>query len=89
MPDGTLLHLRDTWEAPADLAAQHGQVFQAAIAAYQAAEPGPAEELWEKVRAVWSHAWAHDRRLLLPPEVAHGQDAEDQGVGGHHQQRLS
>ena len=29
-----------TWEAPDDLAADHGQVFQAAIAAYQAAEPG-------------------------------------------------
>ena len=53
-----------TWEAPDDIAADHGQVFQAAIAAYQAAEPGPAEELWEKVRAVWSHAWSANYAAL-------------------------
>jgi hypothetical protein len=40
-----------TWEAPDDLAAEHAQVFQTAIAAYQAAEPERAEKLWEKVRA--------------------------------------
>ncbi len=53
-----------TWEAPDDLVADHGQVFQAAIAAYQAAEPGPAEELWEKVRAVWSQAWSANYAAL-------------------------
>lgn len=53
-----------TWEAPDDLAAEHGQVFQAAIAAYQAAEPGPTEELWEKVRAVWSQAWSANYAAL-------------------------
>ena len=52
------------WEAPDDIAADHGQVFQAAIAAYQAAEPGPAEELWEKVRTVWSHAWSANYAAL-------------------------
>jgi hypothetical protein len=46
-----------TWEAPDDLAAEHARVFQAAITAYQAADPTRAEELWEEVRAVWSRAW--------------------------------
>jgi hypothetical protein len=53
-----------TWEAPDDLAAEHGQVFQAAIAAYQAAEAERAEELWEKVRAVWSRAWSANYAAL-------------------------
>ncbi len=53
-----------TWEAPDDIAAGHGQVFQAAIAAYQAAEPGHAEELWEKVRTVWSRAWSANYAAL-------------------------
>ena len=53
-----------TWEAPDDIAADHGQVFQAAIASYQAAEPGRAEELWEKVRAVWSQAWSANYAAL-------------------------
>ncbi len=60
--DGEIADL--TWEAPDHLAAEHGQVFQAAIAAYQAAEPGPAEELWEKVRAVWSQAWSANYAAL-------------------------
>jgi hypothetical protein len=53
-----------TWEAPDDMAAEHGQVFQAAIAAYQAAEPEHAEELWEKVRAIWSRAWSANCAIL-------------------------
>jgi len=53
-----------TWEAPDDIAAEHGQVFQAAIAAYQAMQPGPAEELWEQVRAIWSHAWSANYAAL-------------------------
>jgi hypothetical protein len=47
-----------TWEAPDDVAAEHARVFQAAIAAYQAADPVRAERLWEEVRAVWSRAWS-------------------------------
>ena len=39
-------------------------MFQAAIAAYQAADPGSAEELWEKVQAVWSHAWSANYAAL-------------------------
>jgi hypothetical protein len=34
-----------TWEAPDDIAAEHAQVFQAAIAAYQAADLRLAQEL--------------------------------------------
>ena len=60
--DGAMADL--TWEAPDDLAADHGQVFRAAIAAYQAAAPGPAEELWEKVRVVWSQAWSANYAAL-------------------------
>lgn len=47
-----------TWEAPDDVAAEHGRVFQAAIAAYRTAEPERAADLWEKVQAVWSRAWS-------------------------------
>ena len=53
-----------TWESPYDLAAEHAQVFQAAITAYQAAEPQRAEKLWEEVRAVWSRAWSANYAAL-------------------------
>ena len=53
-----------TWEAPDDIAAEHARVFQAAIAAYQAADPKSAEELWDKVQAVWSHAWSANYAAL-------------------------
>ena len=53
-----------TWQAPDDITADHGQLFQAAITAYQAAEPGLAEELWEKVGAVWSRAWSANYAAL-------------------------
>ena len=69
--DTTLRHLAGqsaladlTWEAPDDIATGHGRVLQAAIAAYQAAEPGLAEELWEQVQAVWSHAWSANYAVL-------------------------
>ena len=42
------------WEAPADLAAGHGQLFQAAIHAYNAGNSGQAQHLWDKVQAIWS-----------------------------------
>lgn len=53
-----------TWEAPDDLAAEHARMFQAAIAAYQAAEPERAEKLWEEVRAIWSRAWSANYAAL-------------------------
>ena len=57
-----------TWEAPDDIAAEHGRVFRGAIASHQAAEPKSAEELWEKVQAVWSRAWSAKMKIgvLLP-----------------------
>jgi len=52
------------WEAPDELTAEHGQVFQAAIRAYHAADAERADELWEKVRAVWSQAWSANYAVL-------------------------
>ena len=46
------------WEAPADLAAGHGQLFQASIHAYNAGNSGRAQQLWEQAQAIWSQAWA-------------------------------
>ena len=53
-----------TWEAPDDIAAEHGRVFRAAIASHQAAELKSAEELWEKVEIVWSRAWSANYAVL-------------------------
>ena len=39
-----------TWEAPDQLAADHGQVFQAAMRAHHAGDPERAEHLWENLR---------------------------------------
>ena len=52
------------WEAPDELTAEHGQVFQAAIRAYHAADSERADELWENVRAIWSQAWSANYAVL-------------------------
>ena len=52
------------WEAPADLAIEHGQLLQAAIQAHQAGNSEPAGRLWEQTRAVWSKAWAANYAAL-------------------------
>ena len=52
------------WEAPADLAAGHGQLFQAAIHAYNAGDSGRAQQLWDKAQAIWSQAWAANHAAL-------------------------
>ena len=52
------------WEAPAGLAAEHGQLFRAAIQAYNAARPEAAERLWQQVSAVWSRAWTANHTAL-------------------------
>ncbi len=52
------------WEAPDELTAEHGQVFQAAIRAYHAADSEHADELWENVRAIWSQAWSANYAVL-------------------------
>ena len=52
------------WEAPDELTAEHGQMFHAAIRAHQAADSERADELWEKVRAIWSQAWSANYAAL-------------------------
>jgi hypothetical protein len=52
------------WEAPDELAAGHTQVFQAAMRAYQAGDSEHAEQLWEDLRAIWSHAWSANYAVL-------------------------
>src|ERR1700719_74678 len=46
------------WEAPGELAAEHAQVFLAAMRAYNAGDPERADPLWENLRAIWSQAWS-------------------------------
>jgi hypothetical protein len=46
------------WEAPEELAAEHGQLFQAAIQAHQAGKTEIGDELWRHVQAIWSLAWS-------------------------------
>jgi hypothetical protein len=52
------------WEAPADFTSEHGQLFQAAIRAYNAGNSGQAQRLWEKAQAIWSQAWAANHAAL-------------------------
>jgi len=69
--DATLRHLASgseiadlIWEAPDELTTEHGQTFHAAICAHQAADSQHADELWEKVRAIWSQAWSANYAAL-------------------------
>ncbi len=52
------------WEAPADLAAEHGQLCQAAIQAYQAGHQETAEQFWQQAQALWSQAWSANYEAL-------------------------
>jgi len=52
------------WEAPDEVTAEHGQMFQAAIRAHHADDSERADELWEKVRAIWSQAWSANYAVL-------------------------
>jgi hypothetical protein len=52
------------WEAPADLAAEHGQLFQAAIQAHNAGHSDAAGQLWQQTQAAWSQAWAANLTAL-------------------------
>ena len=72
--DTTTLHRLSTcggeladliWEAPADLAARHGQLFRAAIEAYNAGDSGRAQQLWDKAQVIWSQAWAANHAALV------------------------
>ncbi len=50
-----------TWQALDDITAEHGQAFQSALRAYRVAGTERAEQLWEKVQAIWSRAWSAGR----------------------------
>jgi hypothetical protein len=52
------------WEAPGDLAAEHGQLFQAALQAEQAGKHETGERLWQQVQAIWSQAWSANYAAL-------------------------
>jgi hypothetical protein len=60
--DGNLADL--VWEAPEDLAAEHGQAFQAAMQAYHARDSESAEQHWHEFQAIWSKAWAANHAAL-------------------------
>jgi hypothetical protein len=53
-----------TWQAPDDITAEHGEVFQAAIQACNAADTERAGQRWEKVQAIWSQAWSANYAAL-------------------------
>ncbi len=52
------------WEAPADLTAEHGRLFQAALQAHNAGHPEAAGQLWQQVTAVWSRACTANHTAL-------------------------
>jgi hypothetical protein len=52
------------WEAPADLAAEHGQLFHAAIYAYQNGQQETGEQLWQQAHSLWSRALSANYEAL-------------------------
>jgi hypothetical protein len=52
------------WEAPDELAAEHAQVFLAAMRAYNAGDSERADRLWENLQAIWSQAWSANYAVL-------------------------
>lgn len=52
------------WEAPADLAAEHGQLLLAAIEAYQDGKRETGEGLWQQAHALWTQAWSANYEAL-------------------------
>jgi hypothetical protein len=52
------------WEPRAELAAEHGQLLQAAIRAAQAGKPKTGEQLCQQVQAIWSVAWSANYAAL-------------------------
>jgi TrwC relaxase len=52
------------WEAPEDLAAEHGRLVEAAHRAGRAGKPQTAERLWQQVQAIWSLAWSANYAAL-------------------------
>ena len=71
MDDATLRHLAAgsaiadlIWEAPDELTAEHAEVFQATMRAHHAGNADLAEQLWEKLEAIWSQAWSANYAAL-------------------------
>lgn len=58
------------WEAPADLAAEHGQLLLAAIQAYQAGRRETGERLWQQAKDLWSRAWSANYEALKLMQAA-------------------
>ena len=52
------------WEAPADFTAEHGQLCQAAIQAYQAGNHETGEQVWQQAHTLWSQAWSANYETL-------------------------
>jgi len=52
------------WEPRAELAAEHGQLLQAAVQAAQDGKAKTAEHLWHQVQAIWSVAWSANYAAL-------------------------
>jgi hypothetical protein len=52
------------WEAPGQLIAEHAQVFQAAMRAYDVGDSERAGQLWENLGAIWSQAWSANYAVL-------------------------
>lgn len=53
-----------TWEAPADLTAEHARLSLAAIRAHQDGNPETGEQLWQHAQTLWSHAWSANHQAL-------------------------
>jgi hypothetical protein len=52
------------WEAPDQLTAEHAQVFQAAMHAYDGGDYERAGQLWENLGTIWSQAWSANYAVL-------------------------
>ena len=52
------------WEAPDEFTAEHAQVFKDAMRAHLTGDAERASQLWEDLRAVWSHAWSSNYAVL-------------------------
>jgi hypothetical protein len=60
--DGEVADL--VWTAPADLAAEHARLCQAAIAADQAGKHETGERLWQQAQVLWYRAWSANFETL-------------------------
>ena len=52
------------WEAPDQFTAEHAQAFRDAMHAHLAGDAERAGQVWENLRAIWSHAWSANYAVL-------------------------